>query len=612
MVAYAGTQIGLFVFVLLLLAWPLGEYMARVAQGNAPLLGRVGRPLERLIYRAARLDPSVEMDWKRYAIGLIAFNGLGALFLYALQRAQYWLPLNPQRLPGVSPDLAFNTAVSFVTNTSWQGYAGETTLSYVSQMLGISVQSFLSAACGMAVLFALTRAFARRDARTIGNVWVDLTRVTLYVLLPLSILFALAFIWQGTLQNFKPYRTIQTVQGTSYSAPRIDAAGVTIKDVAGRPVVDDVAVTSQLLPMGPVASQESIKLLSGDGGGFFNANSAHPYENPTPLTNFLQMIAILLIPAALCHTFGAMLGDRRQGLALLAAMTILFVFSAAITIHAEQAETAQVATALTEPSSTTAASATTTARERMRLGNWEGKEARFGIVSSALYAAVTTSGGDGAVDAMHDSFTPIGGMMPMALMQTSEVVFGGAGSGLFGMIIDAMLAVFVAGLMIGRAPEYLGKKIDAFDIKMVAIAILATPVLVLTGTAISVLLPAGTAGIANPGPHGLSEILYAFTSAANNNGSAFAGLSANTPFYNVMLAIAMWFGRFAVMIAVLAIAGSLASKQRRAEGPGTLPTHQPLFVAVLIGTIVLVASLTFIPAMVLGPVAEQLSVLSVH
>lgn len=601
MAAHAGIQIGLFVFVLLALAWPLGTYMAKVADGDVPLLGCVGRPIERLIYRAAGVDPSVEMDWMRYAIALIAFSGVGVLFLYVLQRIQFWLPLNPQILPGVSPDSAFNTAVSFVTNTSWQGYAGESTLSYVSQMLGITAQSFLSAATGMAVLFALARAFARREAKTIGNFWVDLTRCTLYILLPLSILFALAFIWQGALQNFKQYETVKTVQTTSFRGAPTDASGA-----PGNAPTQDVVVSSQVLPMGPVASQESIKLLGGDGGGFFNANSAHPYENPTPLSNFLQMIAILLIPAGLCHTFGAMVGDRRQGMALLAAMTILFVSMAAITIHAEQTGVRHVSTTLTEPGRAAAE------RASPGLANWEGKEERFGVVSSALYAAVTTSGGDGAVNAMHDSFTPIGGMMPLALMQTSEVVFGGPGSGLFSMIVDALLAVFIAGLMIGRAPEYLGKKVDVFEMKMVAVAVLATPILVLSGTALSLLLPEGLAGIGNPGAHGFSEVLYAFTSAANNNGSSFAGLSVNTPFYNVMLAIAMWLGRFAVVIPVLAIAGSLASKRRRAAGAGTLTTYQPLFIAVLIGTILLVASLTFMPAMALGPLAEQLAAASVR
>jgi potassium-transporting ATPase potassium-binding subunit len=596
MVAGGSFQIALYLVVLIALVKPLGLYMARAAEGNPPLLAAVGRPVERLVYRAAGIDPAAEMTWVTYAIALILFSALGTLFLYVLQRLQVWLPLNPQSLPAVSPDSAWNTAVSFVTNTSWQGYAGESTLSYLTQMLGITVQSFLSAASGMAVMFALARALARRSANTVGNLWVDLTRSSLYVLLPLAMLFAAAFMAQGVIQNFATYKPVPTLQRTTWQQPLVDAQGQPVHDAAGHPVLQTMTAQEQDLPMGPVASQESIKLLSGDGGGFFNANSAHPFENPTPLTNYLQMLAILLIPAALCYTFGVMVGDRRQGWALLAAMAIMFAAAAAFTIHAEQAATPELGHA-----------AGTTAGPALADGNMEGKETRFGVVSSALYAVVTTSGGDGSVNAMHDSFSPLGGLVPMVLMQTGEVVFGGPGSGLFSMVIYAMLAVFVAGLMIGRAPEYLGKKIDAYEMKMVAIVILATPVLVLVGTAISVLVPAGIAGIANPGAHGFSEILYAFSSAANNNGSAFAGLSANTPFYNWMLAIAMWFGRFAVIVPVLAIAGSLAAKRKRAEGPGTLPTHGGLFVGLLIGTVLLVASLTYLPALALGPVVEQLS-----
>ncbi|MGU7769859.1 potassium-transporting ATPase subunit KdpA [Burkholderia sp. MR1-5-21] len=600
MLASAGFQVGLFMVVLIALAKPLGLYMARAAEGGAPFLSAIGRPVERLIYRAAGIDPDAEMNWKTYALALILFSAAGTLFLYVLQRVQQWLPLNPQALPAVSPDSAFNTAVSFATNTSWQGYAGETTLSYLSQMLGITVQSFLSAASGMAVMFALMRGIARRGAQTVGNLWVDLTRSTLYVLLPLSILFALAFIGQGVIQNFASTRDVHTVQAVTWQQPKLDAQGQPVHDAAGNVMQQSMTSQQQQLPMGPVASQESIKLLSGDGGGFFNANSAHPYENPTPLTNFLQMLAILLIPAALCYTFGVVVGDRRQGWALLAAMSAMFVVAAAFAIHAEQQGIGPVAGPHAGVVTLPVAPG----------GNMEGKETRFGVVSSALYATVTTSGGDGAVNAMHDSFTPVGGLVPMVLMQTGEVVFGGPGSGLFSMVIVAMLAVFVAGLMIGRAPEYLGKKIDAYEMKMVAIVVLATPLLVLVGTAIAVLAPAGVAGIANPGAHGFSEILYAFSSAANNNGSAFAGLSANTPFYNWMLAIAMWFGRFVVIVPVLAIAGSLAGKVRREAGPGTLPTHGPLFIGLLIGTVVMIASLTYLPALALGPLAEQLSMLA--
>ncbi|KVO97034.1 potassium-transporting ATPase subunit KdpA [Burkholderia ubonensis] len=570
----ACTQVGVFLFVLTFLVKPLGTAIARVALGDLPGPLRRVAVVERAIYRLAGVAPDEEMDWKRYAVALVAFNALGAVALYLLQRIQVWLPLNPQHVPNVEPGLAFNTAVSFATNTSWQAYAGETTLSHLTQMLGIGVQAFLSAASGMVVMLALIRGLVRRGSKTIGNVWIDLTRMTLYVLVPLAALFAAAFIGQGVVQNFAPNRDVAIVQQHS-STP---AAALT-------------------LPMGPVASQESIKLMSGDGGGFFNANSAHPYENPTPFANFLQMLAMLIIPAALCHTFGTMIQDRRQGWAIYAAMLTLFAAAAAMVIRAEQA----AGPALSAPGIDTVASASQPG------GNMEGKETRFGIVSSALYATVSTSSGDGAVDAMHDSFTPLGGLVPMALMQTGEVVFGGPGSGLYSMLMVVLLAVFVAGLMIGRAPEYVGKKIEAYEMKMVSIAILATPAIVLVGTAIAAVTPAGVAGLGNPGAHGFSEMLYAFSSAANNNGSAFAGLSANTTFYDTSLAAAMWFGRFTVIVPVLAIAGSLAAKQRRAAGAGTLPTHGPLFVCMLLSTVVLVTLLTFLPALALGPIAEHLA-----
>ncbi|KWB52771.1 ATPase [Burkholderia ubonensis] len=570
----AWTQVGVFLFVLTFLVKPLGTAIARVALGDLPGPLRRVAVVERAIYRLAGVAPDEEMDWKRYAVALVAFNALGAAALYLLQRIQVWLPLNPQHVPNVEPGLAFNTAVSFATNTSWQAYAGETTLSHLTQMLGIGVQAFLSAASGMVVMLALIRGLVRRGSKTIGNVWIDLTRMTLYVLVPLAALFAAAFIGQGVVQNFAPNRDVAIVQPHA-STP---AAALT-------------------LPMGPVASQESIKLMSGDGGGFFNANSAHPYENPTPFANFLQMLAMLIIPAALCHTFGTMIQDRRQGWAIYAAMLTLFAAAAAMVIRAEQA----AGPALSAPGIDTVASASQPG------GNMEGKETRFGIVSSALYATVSTSSGDGAVDAMHDSFTPLGGLVPMALMQTGEVVFGGPGSGLYSMLMVVLLAVFVAGLMIGRAPEYVGKKIEAYEMKMVSIAILATPAIVLVGTAIAAVTPAGVAGLGNPGAHGFSEMLYAFSSAANNNGSAFAGLSANTTFYDTSLAAAMWFGRFTVIVPVLAIAGSLAAKQRRAAGAGTLPTHGPLFVCMLLSTVVLVTLLTFLPALALGPIAEHLA-----
>ncbi|KVP50429.1 ATPase [Burkholderia ubonensis] len=570
----AWTQVGVFLFVLTFLVKPLGTAIARVALGDLPGPLRRVAVVERAIYRLAGVAPDEEMGWKRYAVALVAFNALGTAALYLLQRIQVWLPLNPQHLPNVEPGLAFNTAVSFATNTSWQAYAGETTLSHLTQMLGIGVQAYLSAASGMVVMLALIRGLARRGSKTIGNVWIDLTRMTLYVLVPLAALFAAAFIGQGVVQNFAPNREVAIVQPHA-STP---AAALT-------------------LPMGPVASQESIKLMSGDGGGFFNANSAHPYENPTPFANFLQMLAMLIIPAALCHTFGTMIQDRRQGWAIYAAMLTMFAAAAAMVIRAEEA----AGPALSAPGIDTIASASQPG------GNMEGKETRFGIVSSALYATVSTSSGDGAVDAMHDSFTPLGGLVPMALMQTGEVVFGGPGSGLYSMLMVVLLAVFVAGLMIGRAPEYVGKKIEAYEMKMVSIAILATPAIVLVGTAIAAVTPAGVAGLGNPGAHGFSEMLYAFSSAANNNGSAFAGLSANTTFYDTSLAAAMWFGRFTVIVPVLAIAGSLAAKQRRAAGAGTLPTHGPLFVCMLLSTVVLVTLLTFLPALALGPIAEHLA-----
>jgi K+-transporting ATPase ATPase A chain len=516
-----------------------------------------------------------------------------------MQRTQAWLPLNPAQLGGVKPDSAFNTAVSFASNTSWQSYAGETTLSYLTQMLGITVQSFLSGATGIAVLMALLRGFSRVEAHTLGNVWVDLTRATLFVLLPLSCLLAIVLVAQGSIQNLRPDQIAGLLEPAHYSQPKLDASGRVLLDAQGQPVTETATTRTQILPMGPVASQTAIALLSGDGGGFFNANSAHPNANPTPLSNFLEMIAILLIPAALCHTFGRAVRDRRQGWAIFAAMSLVFVLMSVIAISAEQ---------LGNPS----VSAPSVDRSRGPMqagGNMEGKETRFGIVSSALFAVVTTSGGDGAVNSMHDSYTPIGGLVPMTLMQLGEVIFGGPGSGLYGMLMYAVIAVFVASLMIGRAPEYLGKRIEAFELKMASMVILIAPMLALAETAISVLFEAGRSGTGNPGAHGFSEILYAFSSAANNNGSAFAGLSANTPYYNVMTGIAMWFGRFLPMVAVMAIAGSLAAKKCRAAGPGTLPTHRPLFIGMLLGTVVLIGALAWIPAIAMGPVIEQLQFL---
>ena len=573
MTPHAWLLLGLFLLVLLALVKPLGAYIAEVMEGHPILALRLGGPIESVIYRLCGVRRDEEMGWLPYALALVLFNALGVLAVYALQRLQLWLPLNPQQLANVSPDSSFNTAVSFVTNTNWQGYAGETTMSYLTQMLALTVQNFLSAATGIVVAIALMRGFARHTAHNIGNAWVDLTRITLYVLLPLALVFAVVLVSQGAIQNFAAYQDVTTLEHAT-----------------------------QTLAMGPVASQEAIKMLGTNGGGFFNANSAHPFENPTPLTNFLQMLAIFLIPGALCYTFGRMVGDTRQGWAVLAAMTVLFVVMAVGAITFEQQGNPLFAAAGVDQ----AASATQAG------GNMEGKETRFGIADSGLFATITTAASCGAVIAMHDSFTPLGGMVPLVLMQLGEVVFGGVGSGLYGLLVFAIMAVFIAGLMIGRTPEYLGKKIEVYEMKMTSIAILVTPLLVLGGTAIAVMTVSGRAGIFNPGAHGFSEVLYAFTSAGNNNGSAFAGLSANTPFYNVMLAIAMWFGRLAVIVPVLAMAGSLAAKKRIAVSAGTMPTHGPLFVTLLIGTVLLVGLLNYVPALALGPVVEHFMLWAGH
>ncbi|MDE3010270.1 MAG: potassium-transporting ATPase subunit KdpA [Pseudomonadota bacterium] len=584
-----------YLVVLLLLSWPLGIFLQRVADGDLPRWLRPLQGLESLLYRAAGVDSSHGMAWRQYAVGLLAFNVLGLVVTYALQRTQALLPLNPQGMAAVSPDSAFNTAVAFVTNTDWQGYAGEGTMSYLTQMLALTVQNFFSAATGIVVVIALIRGFVARSAGSLGNFWVDVTRTTLYVLLPLSMLFAVVLVQQGTPQNLSPYAIVDTLDVTAWQQPKIGPDGQPLQDAAGKPVLEGMQTRQQILAMGPVASQEAIKMLGTNGGGFFNANSAHPYENPTPLANVLQMLAIFLIPAALVFMFGRMVGDRRQGLAVLAAMTVMFVLATSVVTVQEQQGNPLIASLGADQTASTLQSG----------GNMEGKEARFGIAASSLFAAVTTAASCGAVNAMHDSFTPLGGAVPLVLMQLGEVVFGGVGSGLYTMLIFAILAVFVAGLMIGRTPEYLGKKIEIHEMKMTSIAILVTPVLVLAGTAIAVLADAGKAGIANPGAHGFSEILYAFTSAGNNNGSAFAGLSANTPFYNALLALVMWFGRFGVIVPVLAIAGSLAAKKRIPVSAGTLPTHGALFVGLLIGTVLLVGLLNYVPALALGPVVEH-------
>jgi K+-transporting ATPase ATPase A chain len=567
-------QITFYFAVLLALVQPLGAWMARVYEGKSLFgLDRILGPVERLIYRLCGVRPEEEMDWKGYAFALLLFSVVSLLVLYLQQRVQQWLPLNPQKLGGVTPDSSFNTAASFTTNTNWQGYGGESTMSYLTQMAGLTVHNFGSAAAGMAVLVAFIRGLARRSARTIGNFWVDLVRTHLYILLPLALVLALLLVSQGMVQTFASYQTVPLVE----------------KPAAG-----------QILALGPVASQIAIKQLGTNGGGFFNVNSAHPFENPTPLSNFLEMLSILLIPAALCHTFGRMVGDTRQGWAVLAAMTITLLPLLLLCYGAEQRGNPafdrlgidQQASAL-QPG-----------------GNMEGKEARHGIANSALWAAATTAASNGSVNSMHDSYTPLGGLVPLFLMQFSETIFGGVGSGLYGMLIFVLVAVFIAGLMVGRTPEYLGKKIESYEIKMASLVVLIMPLIVLLFTAIAVVVPPGLKGLANPGAHGFSEVLYAFTSMGNNNGSAFAGLSANTPFYNTTGGIAMLFSRFWLAIPTLAIAGSLAKKRLVPAGPGTLPTHTPLFVVLLIGVIVLVGALTFFPALALGPIVEHLQMLA--
>jgi len=593
-------QCGLYVIVLLALAKPLGEFMAKVLQGERTMLHPVLGGVERMTYRASCIDPQREMRWTEYAVAALLFNFFGLLVVYALQRWQGLLPLNPATLGAVSADSAWNTAVSFATNTNWQGYGGESTMSYLTQMLGLAVQNFLSAATGIAVLAALARAFSRRQVGTIGNFWADLTRSTLYILLPLSFVLALALVSQGVVQTFGPYAQAQTVEKIEFEQPTQGADGKPLTGADGNPVLEKVVTQEQMLPLGPAASQVAIKQLGTNGGGFFNVNSAHPFENPTPLSNFLEMLAILLLAAALCFTFGRMVGDPRQGRVILAAMTLIFVVLLGVAVTAEQAGNPVLAQAGADIQATDESSG----------GNMEGKEARFGIVNSALWATATTAASNGSVNSMHDSYTPLGGLVPMWLMQLGEVVFGGVGSGLYGMLMFALIAVFIAGLMIGRTPEYLGKKIEAFEIKMASVAILVPPLVVLVGTAIAVLVEPGRAGVANPGAHGFSEILYAFSSAGNNNGSAFAGLSANTPFYNTALGFAMLFSRYWLLIPVLAIAGSLAAKKTVPAGPGTLPTHGPLFVVLLIGTVIVVGALTFVPALALGPVIEHLQMLA--
>ena len=591
-------QIGLYLVVLIALVKPLGWYMARVYQGQSIGLDRVLRPVERLFYWASGIREDEEMDWKGYAVALLLFSAVDLLFLYMLLRLQHLLPLNPQGFGPMSPDLAFHTAVSFVTNTNWQNYAGETTLGYLAQMLGLTVKNFLSAAAGMAILVAFIRGLSRRTSLTIGNFWVDLTRGTLYILMPLAVIVALILVAQGAVQTMSDYPTVPMLQPTTYDQVKVDANGNPVLDASGNAITETAPVTQVVVAVGPAASQIAIKHLGTNGGGFFNTNSAHPFESPTPLTDFVEVLAETMIPAALTYTFGKMVRDTRQGWAILAAMLILLAIFMVGAYAAESRGNPRLA----------ALGVDQRASELNPGGNMEGKEQRFGVPRSALFATVTTATSPGAVNSMHDSYMPLGGLAPLVMMQFGEVILGGVGSGLYGMLVFAIIAVFIAGLMVGRTPEYLGKKIEAYEIKMASLIILVMPMVVLTFTALAVVTDAGRAGIssANPGPHGFSEILYAYTSQGNNNGSAFAGLNGNNLFYNLTGGLAMFFGRFLLAIPTLALAGSLGRKKIVPVGVGTLPTHTPLFVVLLIGVVIIVAALVFFPADALGPIVEHL------
>ncbi len=564
-------QIAIFIAAVLLLAKPMGVYMTRVFNRHTTWLDPVLAPCERLLYRVTGIRPEQEMRWTEYVLAMLTFSAMTMLLTYLIERVQHWLPLNPQHLPGVSPLLALNTAISFTTNTNWQAYVPESTMSYLTQMLGLATHNFWSAAVGMALAVAFVRGIARRESATLGNFWVDLTRATLWVLAPLSLAFSLVLVSQGVVQNLKPYDTVHV----------LDAQGK--------------AATTQTIAQGPVASQEAIKMLGTNGGGFFNANSAHPFENPTALTNFLEMLAIFLIPAGLTVMLGQMTGSPRHGWAVLAAMVVLWLAGTATCYWAEAhgnplLHGVDAHASLLQPG-----------------GNMEGKEARFGIANSALFATVTTDASCGAVNAMHDSFTPLGGLVPLVNMLLGEVVFGGVGAGLYGMLVFVVMAVFIAGLMVGRTPEYLGKKIEAFDVQMAMLYLLIFPLIILGFTAITVSMPKlGLASLANHGPHGLSEIFYAYTSATANNGSAFGGLSANTSWYNLTLGVAMFFGRFMMIVPMMAIAGNLAKKKVIPASSGTFPVTTPLFTVLLTGVIVIVGALTFFPVLSLGPVLEHL------
>ena len=589
-------QIALFFGVLIVLIKPLGWYMARVHEGKPCGLDRVLGPVERSLYRLCGVRSHEEMTWKTYAVAMLLFNGFGLLALYLLQRIQGFLPLNPQTFGAVAPDLAFNTAASFTTNTNWQAYGGESTMSHLTQMIGLAVQNFVSAATGIAILVALIRGLARRGSQTIGNFWVDLVRSTLYILLPLAMIVALLLVSQGTVQTFDASQNARVAQPLDYDRPLTDASGQPVMDEQGRPKTEPATALEQMLAVGPAASQVAIKHLGTNGGGFFNANAAHPFESPTPFTDFLLILAETVLAAALTYTFGVMVGDTRQGWTILAAMlTVLLVFVLGGYL-AESSGNSRIA----------ALGVDNTASNARPGGNMEVKEARFGIARTAIFAAATTATSTGAVDSMHDSFTPLGGLVPLFLMQFGEVILGGVGSGLYGMLVFAIIAVFIAGLMVGRTPEYLGKKIEPYEMKMASLLILIMPIVVLGLTAVASVTTAGTASILNPGPHGLSEILYAYTSQGNNNGSAFGGLNVNTVFYNTTGGLAMLASRFWLAVPTLALAGALARKTLAPTGPGTLPTHTPLFVVLLIGVVLLVGALTFVPVLALGPIVEQL------
>jgi K+-transporting ATPase ATPase A chain len=588
-------RILLVLAVVFALVKPLGAYMARVYMNERTMLDPVLRPLERLFYRWSGVDPNEDMTWQIYSVAILLFTFAGMLLLYAFQRLQAVLPFNPEHMAAVSPDLSLNTAVSFATNTNWQNYGGETTLSYFVQMAGLTVKNFVSAAAGLAVMVALFRGLTRRSARAIGNFWVDLVRSALYILLPLSVVLALLLASQGVVATLSPYKTAALLEPVTYDEPVTGANGRPVLDAQGRPKTKTVQVTEQTIAVGPAASQIAIKQLGTNGGGFFNVNSAHPFENPTPFSNFLELVAILVLPAAVCYTFGVIAGDTRQGWAILAAMTLMFLPLLAGVEGFEQAGNPLLARLGVDQR----------AGPMQSGGNMEGKEVRFGVPDSALWAAATTATSNGSVDSMHDSYTPIGGMVPMVLMHLGEVVYGGIGSGLYDMLVVVILAAFVAGLMVGRTPEYLGKKIEAFEMKMAAVVVLVMPTIVLIGTALAGATPAGRAGAANPGPHGFSEILYAFTSMGNNNGSAFAGINSNTPFYNDVGAVVVWLGRFWEIVPVLAIAGSMAAKKIIPAGPGTLPTHTGQFVLWLAAVTVIIGALSFLPALALGPIVEH-------